>query len=876
MAPINVPSRLQFPTDVHPAHDYMKTVKTSQYSEALIEVRQNGQMRKCSPITSEADMGSFVSCSMAAEHEQIRLRRRELVLQWFTKTQTLACRTSEVWPGVTCGIEEGERAVKAKFPREPEEKKSAVENDDVSDIFVSRATSLEFERDPSACRLEFKQEKKCCSEFFECQLKDTQIVWNDSPPLLVPLSVQETAHSTDVYDHNSQPTQKVDVSPAPSPVSEQMQSDEEKLFNEDTNQAKVKVDEELVMSLDLNPLIHKNVEAPNNKQRPRRHAVKKVKRNIWCVTQPESPPVYSKRKKTCEAAKPKKLRQRRGEAGEKTKPEFVETKRSRMPKTQSPSKGRKRKIPTSPVVEEPKDSGVSSASPGSGCGSGSSGSSSGSNSSGDASGGTGQSSVRQNAGRGNGGDDGEKGGKKPWWHLPSSEDDSGPEKDEDDKKGSDGGSQEKMEVDNPQQDGSCYSFLPGGVDNGEQCHSPGGANMSFTRPKVTVTLPDLQHACYCASSNCRNMNCKDVKEELDHRKTHKDCLQCERCKYLGSVIQQHANICRLPGCRVPECSIIRNGSGGKKNTRKPLLSKTPREPVHVQLRYEAAFMPQPFLPLPFSGFSYDGKVIFRNSSLFPETGSYFQEHIDYHVNRSVKLGEGSYGQVYQVYCQSNLSNKVVIKETNYAIKKEEVEIYKLLGDHHNIVKHYGGTFRGNNGFACIFMEKCEESLHDYMKKIPGGRLSVDEAMFNWPQVLDGLVYLHDLGVIHKDIKAKNVLIKEGRALLADFDSAKRIPSELTEPGLTPMGTRGFSAPEVLNSLPHGRPADVYNMGCFLIELTIGVPTWDTLKKKINELSRLDPELAKMVTACVSDNPKDRPTVRALLEYPVVKRYNSKR
>ena len=195
--------------------------------------------------------------------------------------------------------------------------------------------------------------------------------------------------------------------------------------------------------------------------------------------------MYSKRKKTCEATKPKKRRQQRGEAGEKTKPEFLESKRSRKPKTQSPSKGRKRKIPTSPVVEEPKDSGVASASPGSGCGSGNSGSSSGSNSSGDANGGTGQSSVRQNGGRGNSGDDGEKGGKKPWWHLPRSEDDPGSEKDKEDKEGNDGGSQEKMEVDNPQQDGSCYLFLPGQVDNGEQCHSPGGADLSFMRPKVS-------------------------------------------------------------------------------------------------------------------------------------------------------------------------------------------------------------------------------------------------------------------------------------------------------------------------------------------------------------------------------------------------------
>lgn len=871
MAPI--PSRqalaLQLPTDVHQTHGFMKTVKTGQYREALYE----WPIRKCSPVTSEADVGSFVS-SMA-DQEQIRLRHK---LVFFTETQTLACSTSKVWPGVTCGLEEEERAgkVKAKFPSEPEEKKFAVENDDVSDVFVSALTSLEFGRNP-ACRLEFMKEKYY-RESVDCQLKDTQIGWSDNPLLLVPLSVQETVHSTDdpVHNHNGQPKQKVDFSADPSPAKEEMETDEEKLSNEDTNWAKVQVDEEL--SLDLNPLIHKNVE-PNNKQKPmlRRQMVKKVKRNIWCVTQPESPPVHSKRKKPCEATKPKKQRQQRDEAGKKTKPEVLKTNRSRTPKKQSPAKGRKRKIPTSPVTEEPKDSGVASASPGSGYGSGNSGSSSSSNGSGGAAGSSGQSSIQQNGGRGNDGDDGEKGRKKPWWHLPSSEDDSGPEKDKDDKEGNDGGSQEKMEVDNPQQDGSHYSFLPGVVDNGEQCHSPGGADMSFTHPKVTVRLPDLQHACYCASSNCRNMNCKDVKAELDHRKTHKDCLQCERCKYLRSVIQQHANICRLPGCRVPECSIIRNGSGGKKNTRKPLLSKTPREPVHVQLRYEAAVVPQqPFFPLPFSGFSYDGKVIFRNSTLFPETGSYFQEHIDYHVNRSVKLGEGSYGQVYPVYCQSNLNSNVVVKETTYAIKEEEVEIYKLLGNHHNIVKHYGGTFRGSKRFACIFMEKCEESLYNYMKKIPGGRLSVDEAMFYWTQVLDGVDYLHNLGVIHKDIKAKNVLTKEGRVLLADFDSAKRIPTEMTEPGLFPLGTKGFIAPEVLNRQAHGRPADVYSMGCFLIELTIGVPTQDTLQKKINKLSQLDPELAEMVTACVSGNPKDRPTVRALLEYPVVKRYSSRR
>ena len=45
-------------------------------------------------------------------------------------------------------------------------------------------------------------------------------------------------------------------------------------------------------------------------------------------------------------------------------------------------------------------------------------------------------------------------------------------------------------------------------------------------------------------------------------------------------------------------------------------------------------------------------------------------------------------------------------QTNYQIAPEEMEVYKLLGDHENIVKHYGGTFRGSQGHASIFMEKC--------------------------------------------------------------------------------------------------------------------------------------------------------------------------
>lgn len=53
------------------------------------------------------------------------------------------------------------------------------------------------------------------------------------------------------------------------------------------------------------------------------------------------------------------------------------------------------------------------------------------------------------------------------------------------------------------------------------------------------------------------------------------------------------------------------------------------------------------------------------------------------------------------------------------------------------------------------------------------------------------------------LAAKNVLLTaEGaRAKLADFDSAKRLPHELTEAGLKPLGTKGFASPEVRTGIP---------------------------------------------------------------------------
>ena len=61
---------------------------------------------------------------------------------------------------------------------------------------------------------------------------------------------------------------------------------------------------------------------------------------------------------------------------------------------------------------------------------------------------------------------------------------------------------------------------------------------------------------------------------------------------------------------------------------------------------------------------------------------------------------------YYLRCCLDVIAIFIFAQTNYRIPREEVEVYKLLGDHEHIVKHHGGTFRGSEGKASIFMEKC--------------------------------------------------------------------------------------------------------------------------------------------------------------------------
>ncbi|MBZ3890681.1 Serine/threonine-protein kinase TAO3 [Sciurus carolinensis] len=251
-----------------------------------------------------------------------------------------------------------------------------------------------------------------------------------------------------------------------------------------------------------------------------------------------------------------------------------------------------------------------------------------------------------------------------------------------------------------------------------------------------------------------------------------------------------------------------------------------------------------------------------------------------------EIGHGSFGAVY--FATNAHTNEVVaVKKMSYSGKQthekwqdilKEVKFLRQL-KHPNTIEYKGCYLKEHT--AWLVMEYCLGSASDLLEVHKKPLQEVEIAAVTHG-ALQGLAYLHSHALIHRDIKAGNILLTEpGQVKLADFGSAS-----MASPANSFVGTPYWMAPEVILAMDEGQydgKVDVWSLGITCIELAERKPPLFNMNamsalyhiaqndSPTLQSSEWTDSFRRFVDYCLQKIPQERPTSAELLRHDFVRR-----
>ena len=252
-----------------------------------------------------------------------------------------------------------------------------------------------------------------------------------------------------------------------------------------------------------------------------------------------------------------------------------------------------------------------------------------------------------------------------------------------------------------------------------------------------------------------------------------------------------------------------------------------------------------------------------------------------------KLGDGSYSVVYKVRRKAD-NNIYALKKVNLQKLKEKEkqnalnEVRILASVKSPFVISYKEAFiEESDKSLCIVMEYADRGdLYQKIVQFKKSNCLIEETDV-WRifiQMTRGLKALHDLQILHRDLKSANIfLFSDGSAKIGDCNVSKVVYKGL---GYTQTGTPYYASPEVWNDDPYDSKSDIWSLGCVTYEmLTLHPPfraeSMDGLYQKVIKgqygkiNNRYSNDIAEIIKFLLKVNPIDRPNCSQILKHPLV-------
>ncbi|KGL94159.1 Serine/threonine-protein kinase PAK 7, partial [Charadrius vociferus] len=254
-----------------------------------------------------------------------------------------------------------------------------------------------------------------------------------------------------------------------------------------------------------------------------------------------------------------------------------------------------------------------------------------------------------------------------------------------------------------------------------------------------------------------------------------------------------------------------------------------------------------------------------------------------YLDNFIKIGEGSTGIVC-IATEKHTGKQVAVKKMDLRKQQRRELLFNevvIMRDYHheNVVDMYNSYLVGDE--LWVVMEFLEGgALTDIVTHT---RMNEEQIATVCLSVLRALSYLHNQGVIHRDIKSDSILLtSDGRIKLSDFGFCAQVSKEVPR-RKSLVGTPYWMAPEVISRLPYGTEVDIWSLGIMVIEMIDGEPPYfnepplqamrrirDNLPPRVKDMHKVSSVLRGFLDSMLVREPSQRATAQELLRHPFLK------
>ena len=254
-----------------------------------------------------------------------------------------------------------------------------------------------------------------------------------------------------------------------------------------------------------------------------------------------------------------------------------------------------------------------------------------------------------------------------------------------------------------------------------------------------------------------------------------------------------------------------------------------------------------------------------------------------------KLGDGAYSIVYKVKRKEDNNiyalKKVKLKGLSEKEKQNALNEVRILASVKSpfVISYKEAFIEEEKETLCIVMEYADKGdLYQkivHLKKI-GCLIEEIDAWKIFIQMVRGLKSLHDLKILHRDLKSANIfLFSDGTAKIGDLNVSKVAQKGL---GYTQTGTPYYASPEVWNENPYDNKSDIWSLGCVTYEMLTLHPPFraKNMEQLYNRVikgiygkigDKYSEDMNEIIAFLLKVNPKERPTCDEILKHPIIKK-----